>query len=71
MFPQLRIKIEEAKAKLEAILVSFPLFSLFAAASVLSCNVPFQSQDAQSSPEDVDKAKEAIAAADGAIREAS
>ncbi|KAF7190585.1 Tubulin-specific chaperone A [Pseudocercospora fuligena] len=53
MFPQLKQKIEDAKAKLEAQLEQD------------------KGPGDQSSPEDITKAKEAIAAALGAIRESS
>ncbi|KJX95709.1 tubulin-specific chaperone Rbl2 like protein [Zymoseptoria brevis] len=57
MFPQLKTKIEDTKAKLETQLVS----SL----------VHTQANSDQSAPEDVAKAHEAVAAAEAAIKESS
>ncbi|KAK3066176.1 tubulin folding cofactor A [Teratosphaeriaceae sp. CCFEE 6253] len=81
IFPQLKQKMQDALARLEQQLVCLPrslspviLPSLLAVAGLVVLTVA-QEQDKgpgdQSSPEDITKAKEAIAAALKAIRESS
>lgn len=75
MFPQLKEKIKDALEKLQAQLVCRPLFTIPAIHPRLSIDNEPQEQDKgpgdQSTPEDITRAKEAVAAGMHALREVS
>lgn len=73
MFPQLKQKITDAKEKLEAQLVSFRSSCRCrnSGSSDVTQEQDKSSSDQSNTPDDITKAKEAIAAADIAIRESS
>ncbi len=72
MFPQLKKKIEEAEARLEQQLVRSDLpLPLTDCSTNAKCQEQDKGPGDQSTPEDITKAKEAIASAKTAIRESS
>ena len=67
MFPQLRDRIQESLAKLEHQLVSFVQHII----GIHLISHERQEQGEQNSPEEITKAKEAVASAKNAINESS